>query len=156
MDKTGLVELTNRIYGIISGAETLYTDIENWLMDGDESYIKNSDPIELAKEFNTYRKHARDSSHPKNENYIVIVDGARTDNDKELYLADTMWRKHLSHYALVAIMPGDGKVTVKIISKPKEVLGLADNTVMVGQWGSEWGANYFQFTAADAKRHLPK
>ena len=83
----------------------------------------------------------------------IVLDGRKDINDY-FKLSRVFESERLNHTPLLAFIASEDTVTVRIIDRPSELLALADETPVMGQWGGEWRSDYFQFTVGQYRQYV--
>jgi hypothetical protein len=83
----------------------------------------------------------------------ILLDG-RTDVETYFKSSGVFDSERLDHTPLLAFIVSNETVKVRIIDKPAELLSLADDTAVMGQWRGEWRSDFFQFTVGQYRQFV--
>lgn len=87
---------------------------------------------------------------------MQIVTAGRKDTQAFFAQSGILEWEHMPHTPLLAFLVGEDTVRVLIVERPRDLLALADETPVMGQWQGEFRSDFFQFTVREYREHLER
>lgn len=87
---------------------------------------------------------------------IRIVTSGRRDIEEYFKLSGIREVTSLPHNPFLAFIASHGKVEVKIVERPSDLLSFPDDTPVMSQWSGKWRSDFFQFSVKELKDYIVK